>query len=577
MKENGAIRDKLLSEKQKVLRIVWGAYVLLSILLIFFLLNKLLCAGGDNLAPKIVLEDEWNVAVNDETFSSVKLDEFRYYGLNKGDVLTLTTVLPQQWEYKSPALCVPVMQTVVEVYVDDEMIYKYGHDRYEQNKNVGNGIRFVHLENSYKGKELSIVLTVAEERAFAALKPFWVSDWQDCYRIIMTENRVPLLLGVFLLVFGVIMSLLLTIAMVYDSRFWYIFFVSIFSLCMGLWTICYNDVMVIFSIPPYTVTLIENMSLLFAPLAIVGHMYVYVRQIGNKKISIIYNILLISQLISTVVTIILHMFDIIHSAESLNYHYVSYMFLAVFFGFLLIESARKNKKYRTVYYIGMSLVSITVLYELISYAINRYLGYSAFLVKGISAFGIIAFISVILLDLYHDILLRQMETKEKELLLKRAYTDELTQVHNRSYCSEYMEHLQTEHIKEYTVVSLDINNLKDTNDKYGHYAGDLLIKSAADKLSEAFSGKGIIGRMGGDEFIAIIPCADKKLIESMISHFKEMVDDENKANPDAQLSVAYGYALSTEFENAEVALVYKKADDRMYETKRRMKQTEFSS
>lgn len=172
MKENGAIKDKLLSEKQKVLRIVWGAYVLLSILLIFFLLNKLLCAGGDNLAPKIVLEDEWNVAVNDETFSSVKLDEFRYYGLNKGDVLTLTTVLPQQWEYKSPALCVPVMQTVVEVYVDDEMIYKYGNDRYEQNKNVGNGIRFVHLENSYKGKELRIVLTVAEERAFAALKPF---------------------------------------------------------------------------------------------------------------------------------------------------------------------------------------------------------------------------------------------------------------------------------------------------------------------------------------------------------------------------------------------------------------------
>lgn len=553
---------------------MWVCYVLLSIALVLFLLNRLVSEQKDNLAPRMILEKSWDVTVQGETQRNIDLNSFRCYGLYRGDVLELTTVLPEEWDYKAPVLCVPIVQTVVDVYVDGELIYQYGRERYELNKNVGNGLRFVHLDNSYKGAELRIVMRVAEDYAFSSLKPFWISDWQDVYRIVITENRLPLLLGAFLVVFGIVMSILLTAAMVYDSRFWYIFFVSIFSLCMGLWTLCYNDVLVIFSIPPHAITLIENMSLLFAPLAVVGHMYVYVKQLKSFKISMVYNVLLVLQLLSTVITIILHIFDIIHSAESLNYHYVSYMFLAAFFAFLLIESARKNTKYRTVYYVGMAIVIITVLYELVAYAINRYMGISSLLIKGISAMGIITFISVILLDLYHDIVLRKMEAKEKEMLLRRAYTDELTQIHNRSYCSEYMKSLQDEAMKEYAIVSFDINNLKDTNDRYGHSAGDLLLKNAASKLEEAFSGKGIIGRMGGDEFIAVIPSADREQIERMINHFMEMIKAENAGEAKEKLSVAFGYALSTETQSDDVEQVYKLADDRMYRCKREMKKRE---
>lgn len=138
-------------------------------------------------------------------------------------------------------------------------------------------------------------------------------------------------------------------------------------------------------------------------------------------------------------TIVLHVFDIVHSAESINYHYISYMFMVVFFAFLLIEGATKNKKYTAFYYLGMSVVAISILYESVSYAINRYLGNPHFIMKEISAFGIITFISLTLLDLYHDILIRRMEEKEKEMSVKRA----------------------------------------------------------AKILSQAFDGKGVIGRMGG--------------------------------------------------------------------------------
>lgn len=52
-----------------------------------------------------------------------------------------------------------------------------------------------------------------------------------------------------------------------------ILLLSIFAICMGIWTLCYNNVILIFPIPLYSITLIEYMSLFMAPLPIIGYMY----------------------------------------------------------------------------------------------------------------------------------------------------------------------------------------------------------------------------------------------------------------------------------------------------------------
>ena len=80
--------------------------------------------------------------------------------------------------------------------------------------------------------------------------------------------------------------------------------------------------------------------------------------------------------------------------------------------------------------------------------------------------------------------------------------------------------------------------------------------------------------MGGDEFIAVIPSADREQIERMINHFMEMIKAENAGEAKEKLSVAFGYALSTETQSDDVEQVYKLADDRMYRCKREMKKRE---
>lgn len=557
--------------KSKGFRIAWIVYAIASMLFVMILLNHLISSGMDNVSEKVTLNGKWDVSINDTVYEAVTLESFRFQPVDKDDVVVLTTVLPNEWELREPALCMTIAQTVVDMYVDGVHIYSYGHERYENKDTVGNGIQFIDFDNDYKGKELQIVLIATEDNAFSSIKSIWLGDWQDTYRFVLTENRLPLLLGVFLIVFGVVVTSLLIFAVVFETRYLDVLSISIFSICIGIWTLCYNNVLVIFSLPVHMITLIENMALLLAPLPILGHMYVYVKALESKSIMTFYRILAIAQIFSTIVTIILHAFDVIHSAESIMFHYFIYIIFIFFFGFLLLKSAKRNKKHKKIYYIGMGIVLVCILYELITYAMGRYWGNRLLEMKGVSAFGIIVFIAVLLLDLYQDVMLKQMAEKEREILIKRAYTDDLTQIYNRAFCSDYMTNLQTAGKNHFTIISFDINNLKLTNDTYGHVAGDSLIKRAAHLLEKVFAGEGTIGRMGGDEFIVILPSCDRSKIKRLIAEFESNIQKENEKSESAQLSVAYGYVCSDEFADASVEMVYHEADSRMYRHKRDMK------
>lgn len=224
-----------------------------------------------------------------------------------------------------------------------------------------------------------------------------------------------------------------------------------------------------------------------------------------------------------------------------------------------------------MYTIGLIIVLSCILYDLIVYVINRYAGLQLYNIKGVSSLGIITFIGILILDLAHDITLNMMEEKEKALLIKRAYTDELTQINNRTFCSEYMTGLEKEDSRNYSIIAFDLNDLKKTNDTKGHTKGDLLIKSAASVISEAFSSSGVVGRMGGDEFIAILPDNNATRLRELVSDFNNLIIKTNKANPDLHLSISYGFATSDEITENNIEKVYQLADDRMYEYKQNYK------
>jgi diguanylate cyclase (GGDEF)-like protein len=97
---------------------------------------------------------------------------------------------------------------------------------------------------------------------------------------------------------------------------------------------------------------------------------------------------------------------------------------------------------------------------------------------------------------------------EHEIAVTRlAVDDELTGLVNRRgflmMAAQALAFCQRQQV-EALVVFADVDGLKQVNDRYGHEAGDRLLRYAATSMAEAFRGSDVVGRFGGDEFVAML-------------------------------------------------------------------------
>lgn len=95
----------------------------------------------------------------------------------------------------------------------------------------------------------------------------------------------------------------------------------------------------------------------------------------------------------------------------------------------------------------------------------------------------------------------------------QAVTDSLTSLYNRRYFEEFLskEAVRAGRMKQpFTLIALDLDYLKQINDKHGHIYGDLAIKTIADILSKNARSIDVAARMGGEEFNLLLPGVDSK-------------------------------------------------------------------
>ena len=102
--------------------------------------------------------------------------------------------------------------------------------------------------------------------------------------------------------------------------------------------------------------------------------------------------------------------------------------------------------------------------------------------------------------------------RENSILFEKnkrlAIRDELTDLYNRRYCWQYLES-EIGRCKRYghpfSVVMFDIDHFKRINDSLGHGAGDEILKTVAVILTSCSRETDVVGRYGGEEFLAILP------------------------------------------------------------------------
>lgn len=118
---------------------------------------------------------------------------------------------------------------------------------------------------------------------------------------------------------------------------------------------------------------------------------------------------------------------------------------------------------------------------------------------------------------------------------------------------------------------LDVDHFKGVNDTIGHQGGDRALICVANALRQAFSGRGFIGRLGGDEFIAYLAAEDAAEAETLARAIHENALRLGKeADLPLDLTVSIGCALLAD-EDYEAA--YKKADRALYAAKEKGRNT----
>ncbi|WP_210107074.1 sensor domain-containing diguanylate cyclase [Neorhizobium galegae] len=144
--------------------------------------------------------------------------------------------------------------------------------------------------------------------------------------------------------------------------------------------------------------------------------------------------------------------------------------------------------------------------------------------------------------------------------------DVLTKLHNRAFYVDEMNRMERKPLRPVSILVIDLNGLKDTNDTLGHDAGDALLRRIGEVLNGAVTRPNHVARIGGDEFAILMPGADRAAAAAMADTIQELLKINNQFYSNAPLSIALGIATSEQGEKIEA--VVRRADAAMYQQKR---------
>lgn len=158
------------------------------------------------------------------------------------------------------------------------------------------------------------------------------------------------------------------------------------------------------------------------------------------------------------------------------------------------------------------------------------------------------------------------DRKQNEERLRYMSThDALTGFYNRAYVEEEMARLDRSRQFPISVIVADVDCLKKVNDRYGHQSGDELLRLAAQGIAGGFRAEDMVARIGGDEFIIILPEANPDVADRAMARIRNNLAEINQHTRSFPVGVSLGSATAATPGTLDEAL--RLADQRMYADK----------
>ncbi len=172
------------------------------------------------------------------------------------------------------------------------------------------------------------------------------------------------------------------------------------------------------------------------------------------------------------------------------------------------------------------------------------------------------------------ILFSNMDITERKLAEERltyiSLHDIMTGIYNRAFFEEEMSRLSKSRYYPISILVMDMDNLKNINDKYGHQAGDQALQNIARIIKDCFRSEDVVARIGGDEIAVLLQGLDANGAANAKERVLSCIEAHNQlGTSDVKLSVSIGWASATAGDS--LASAFKLADERMYVEKKKKK------
>lgn len=163
-------------------------------------------------------------------------------------------------------------------------------------------------------------------------------------------------------------------------------------------------------------------------------------------------------------------------------------------------------------------------------------------------------------------LLEKALRKEQE----KSHTDSLTKLPNRRASDVKLEELDAEfkrYEKNFSIVIFDIDKFKNINDTYGHDAGDVILASIAKIFLRHKRETDMFARLGGEEFIAILPFTDANNALTFANKIKDSVQNSKFMYKGTRIDVTLSGGVMQRSDASDIKDMFKKADKLLYKAK----------
>lgn len=416
--------------------------------------------------------------------------------INGLDAKVVNYVLP---EISKSNTCIMYksLYTATRVYVDGEFVTSYGtKEQLPYGKIIGNVRVIVPMKPEYSGKLLTVVYSpIYRINVDIPIINLGASD--DLKLKIIHENVWRIILAVFLFAMMVtcigLSAYQFVTNTIHTSLTSYLY-LSGFVLSVMIWIICSSDIPQFYTNANGAVALLSYMSLAIMGIPFVG--YCAETFTSRKKY---LNILEGVGCLVPLSMLLLYLIGIIDPPETVIIAHI-YIFIIIISTVVIAVSEWRSNKDSRLFVVGLLILVATAILGFVCYYVSPEKGLDAV------AFGFGFFIFI--LDLFGIMLLRESrfikERLSMDIYKEMAFEDKLTGCGNRAALeSEVKEGSFYGEKPIITFGIFDLNNLKMTNDEYGHAEGDKLIMAAANCLSNASKHLGKVFRLGGDEFAVV--------------------------------------------------------------------------